>query len=211
MPVLAKPVLPDTVPSPISSSEAAADPAEGADQAAEEADEEGTEEEEAYLPATGQGCYSFQMSLLQRAAQTFSKRSLADKYGQVAKWLLTGLAMAISRKSWHLLSKHRTCTITPLPVLRVHFLHGYVSTEQEDAKKPYAAAFQKALYEHTWEKLVTRVIGRGYNKATNKFRTDREASEEIDFYFTIDQTNPVETPPEVGQEIRTLAPAFSHS
>ena len=34
------------------------------------------------------------MSLLQRAAQTFSKRSLADKYGQFAKWLLTGLAMA---------------------------------------------------------------------------------------------------------------------
>ena len=63
------------------------------------------------------------MSLLQRAAQTFSKRSLADKYGQVAKWLLTGLAMAISRKSWHLLSKHRTCAITPLAVLRVHFLH----------------------------------------------------------------------------------------
>ena len=61
----AKPVLPDTVPSLISSSEAVADPEQGADQAAEEADEEGTEEE-ADLPATGQGCYSFQMSLLQK-------------------------------------------------------------------------------------------------------------------------------------------------
>ena len=92
LPVLAKPVLPDNVPSPISCSEVAVDPAQGTDQAAEDTDEEETEEE-AYLPATGQGCYFFQISLLQRAAQTFSKRSLADKYGQVAKWLLTGLAV----------------------------------------------------------------------------------------------------------------------
>ena len=36
-------------------------------------------------------------------------------------------AMAILRKSWHLLSKwYRTCTTTPLTLLRVHFLR-YVS------------------------------------------------------------------------------------
>ena len=61
------------------------------------------------------------MSLLQRAAQTFSKRSVTDNYEQAAKWLFIGLAMAISRKSWRLLSKHRTCTITPLALLRVPF------------------------------------------------------------------------------------------
>ena len=95
-------------------------------------------------------------------------------------------------------------------MLRVHFLHGYVSTEQEDAKKPYAAAYVKSLHEHTWEKLVTRVISRGYNEATNKFRKAREEREEIEFYSTIDQTNPVETPPETGQDIRIQAPGFSH-
>ena len=118
--MLAKPVLPDNVPSPVSSSDAIADPLLGADKEAEEAEEEEAEEE-TYLPATGQGCYSFHMSLLQRAAQTFSKRSLDDKYGQVAKWLLTGLAVAVSRKSWHLLSKHRTCAVTPHWLLREHF------------------------------------------------------------------------------------------
>ena len=189
--MLAQPVLPDNVPSPITSSEAVITPLQGADQDAEDAEKEETEEE-THLPAAEQGCYSFQMSLLQRAAQTYSKRCLADKYGQVAKWLLTGLAMAISRKSWHLLSKHRTCTITPVAVLRVHFLHGYLSTEQEDAKKPYTPA---------WEEIVTRVICRGYNNATNKFRMDREAREEIEFYSTIDQTNPVETPPEEGRKL----------
>ena len=150
------------------------------------------------------------MSLLQRAAQTFTKRSLADKYEQVAKWLLTGLAVAVSRKSWHLLSKHRTCTITPLGVLRVHFQQGYLSTEQEDAKKPYAAAYVQSLLEHTWEKLVTRIICKGYNEATNRFRTAREARDELEYYSTIDRTNPLETPPETEQEIKSQTSSHSH-
>ena len=95
----------------------------------ENADEE-TTEEESYVPATGQGCFSFEMSLLQRAAQTFAKRSVADHYMQVARWLHTGLATTISRKSWHLLSKRRAYTITPLALLRIHFKIGYLSTEQ---------------------------------------------------------------------------------
>ena len=118
--------------------------------------------------------------------------------------------MAISRKSWRLLSKHRTCTTTPLALLRVHFLRGYVSIEQEDKKKPHAATFVQALHERAWETLVNRVTRRGYNVATNQFRKEREASAEIDFYHTIDQSNPVETPPEAGQEIREQAPASSH-
>ena len=70
-------------------------------------------------------------------AQTFAKRSVADHYMQVARWLHTGLATTIARKSWHLLSKHRAYTITPLALLRVHFQIGYLSTEQSDKKKPY--------------------------------------------------------------------------
>ena len=34
-----------------------------------------------------------------------------------------------------LLSKHRTYTITPLALLRVHFKFGYLSTEKSDRKK----------------------------------------------------------------------------
>ena len=101
-------------PSPRSSSEATERPGKRSDRAEAEAEEEEAEEEN-YVPATGQGCYSFEMSLLQRAAQTFAKRSVIDKRRQVAQWLHTGLAMTISRKSWHLLSKHRTRTVTPLP------------------------------------------------------------------------------------------------
>ena len=85
IPRLAKPVLPDNVPSPASSSDAIAGPLQGANIEAEDADEEEAEEE-TYLTATGQGCYSFHISLLQRAAQTFSKRSLADKSQMAAYW-----------------------------------------------------------------------------------------------------------------------------
>ena len=41
---------------------------------AEEPAEEEAAEEESCVPATGQGYFSFEMSLLQRAAQTFAKR-----------------------------------------------------------------------------------------------------------------------------------------
>ena len=119
------------------------------------------------------------MSLLQGAAQTFSKRSVTDNYGQVAKWLLIGLAMAISRKSWHLLSKHRTCAITPLALLRVHFVGGYVSTEQDDKKKPYAATFVQAQQERAWELLVNSVIRRSYCAVTNQFEKREKQGQKL--------------------------------
>ena len=128
----------DKGPSPRSSGNATKSPDARTESAEETADEEAAEEE-SYVPATGQGCFSFEMSLLQRAAQTFAKRSVADHYLQVARWLHTGLATTISRKSWHLLSKHRAYTIAPLALLRVHFKLGYLSTEKSDRKKPYAA------------------------------------------------------------------------
>ena len=208
-PVLAREIPSDKGPSPGSSSEAVEHPEKGVDRSEADADEDEAEEE-TYIPATGQGCYSFEMSLLQRAAQTFSKRSVTDNYGQVAKWLLIGLAMAISRKSWHLLSKHRTCAITPLALLRVHFVRRYVSTEQDDKKKPYAATFVQAQQERAWELHVNSVIRRGYYAATNQFRKAREARAEIDFYRTINQSCTEETPPETERQIKEQAPASSH-
>ena len=65
LPVLAREVLPDNGPSPVSSSEAVEHPEQGADQPEADADDEEAEEE-TYVLATGQGCCSFEMSLLQR-------------------------------------------------------------------------------------------------------------------------------------------------
>ena len=188
----------DKGPSPKSSNENAERPDKRADRAEAEADEEETEEE-SYVPATGQGCYSFEMSLLQRAAQTFAKRSVADKYRQIARWLHTGLAMAISRKSWHLLSKHRTYTTTPFALLK---------------KKPYAATVVQAQAERGWELHVNSVIRAGYYAVTSRFRTAREARTEIDYFRSIDPTINLpsieETSPETETHAKQQTPASSH-
>ena len=128
------------------------------------------------------------MSLLQRAAQTFAKRSVADHYMQVARWLHTGLAATISRKSWHLLSKHRAYTITPLALLRVHFQKGYLSTEQSDKKKPYAATDAQGQTVRNWERHVNEVVPAGYLTRTYRFRITRETGAEIDYFRFIDRT-----------------------
>ena len=57
----------DKGPSPRSSGDATERPDARTDRAEANADEE-TAEEESCVPATGQGCFSFEMSLLQRAA-----------------------------------------------------------------------------------------------------------------------------------------------
>ena len=105
---MAQPVVPksEQSPGPCNNMLAAANTAPD-----QEVEEEDTEDE-TYLAPTGQGCFSFQRGLLQRAAQTYSKRSVGNKYEQISKWLLTGLAVAISRKNWHLLSKNRTCEMS---------------------------------------------------------------------------------------------------
>ena len=54
-----------------------------------------------YLAPTGQGCFSFQVGLLHRAAQTYSKRNVGNKYELISRWLLTGLAVTISRNNWN--------------------------------------------------------------------------------------------------------------
>ena len=178
---------------------------------AEEPAEEETAEEESYVPATKQGCFSFEMSLLQRAAQTFAKRSVADHYLQVARWLHTGLATTISRQSWRLLSKHRTYTITPLALLRVHFKFGYLSTEKSDNKKPYAATDDWSQTVRDWEWHVNEVMPAGYLARTYHFRRQREAGTELDFFRLVDSTvalpNVETTPPNTGASGRPQASA----
>ena len=115
---------------------------------------------------------------------------------QVARWLRTGLATTISRKSWHLLSKHRTYTVTPLALLRVHLQIGYLSTEQSDKKKPHAATDVQGQTVRNWERHVNQVVPAGYLARTYHFRTTRETGAGIDYFRLIDRT--VELPDTEG-------------
>ena len=72
--------------------------------------EEETEEveDDKYVPPDGQGCFSFRQSLLLRAKDTYAARSIGNKYEIMSRWLLTGLAVVLSRPNWLLLAKKGT-------------------------------------------------------------------------------------------------------
>ena len=126
----------------------------------------------------------------------------------------TGLAATISRKSWHLLSKHRTCTITPLALLRVHFTRGYLSTEKADRKKPYAATEVQGQGERDWVRYVDWVTRTGYFARTAQFRDTREAGAEIAFFRSIDRTVSLPSTEEISlatvTQVQEKIPAPSH-
>ena len=208
LPMLAKPVLPDNVPSPVSSSDAIADPHWAQTKKLRKQKRKKLKRKLTSLPRGRVVIRSIGACCKERR-KPFSKRSLDDKYGQVAKWLLTGLAVAISRKSWHRLSKHRTCTVTPYWLLQRHFQQGYASDEKDAAKKPYSSAHAQSLYEDTWEALVTKIIRQGYNEGTNRFRTAREERDELEFYTTINQNNPLCVPRKQGREAGVKLPLIA--
>jgi len=101
-----------------------------------------------------------------------------------------------------LLSKHRTYTITPLALLRVHFKFGYLSTEKSDRKKPYAATDDWSQTVRDWEWHVNQVMPAGYLERTYRFRRQREAGAELDFFRLVDSTvvlPNIETTPPIRQ------------
>ena len=120
------------------------------------------------------------------AAQTFSKRCLADK--------CAGLAVAVSRKSSHLLSEHRTCTIPPSRCFRCTSNMDMCPPNKKMQKKAHAAAYVQSLHEHTWKKLATRITCKGAMRQPT--RLQRLNRDELEFFSTIDLTNPLGAPPE---------------
>lgn len=73
----------------------------------------------------------------------------------------------------------------------MHFRQGYVSEEKDKTKRPYATAYVQSLYAEKWEQLISRVLRQGYYEAINAFEAAKEKREELDFYATINQNNPL--------------------
>ena len=114
-------------------------------------EEEEEEEDDTYVPPDGQGCFSFRQSLLLRAKDTYAARSNGNKYEIISKWLLTGLAVVLSRPNWHILAKRCTLTSTPSG-----------STIDKDnpadladkTKLPYALPRHNAVQGDEWQHIV---------------------------------------------------------
>ena len=93
---------------------------------AKSAEEEAEEDDEdTYVVPEGQGCFSVRQSLLLRAKDTYAARCTGDKYEVISRWLLTGLAVVLSRQNWQLLAKRGTLTATPQSLFRRYYQIGY--------------------------------------------------------------------------------------
>ena len=108
----------------------------------------------------------FQEGLLLRAKETYSKRSVGNKYDIISKWLLTGLAVMITRSNWNILPKRRTLTITPRNLLRTYFRWGYPADDEDRSRKPYALPHPRSLLVGTWEATVSSISHEHYVQAT---------------------------------------------
>ena len=139
--------------------------------------------------------------------QAFSDRQL---WAGAKYLLLIGLAMTISKKSWHLLSKDRTCTITPLALLRVHFERRCISTGQDTKRNPMRPRLRKPSKNGLGNSMSIVSSGRDTMQQPTNFGEQEEARAEIDFYRTIDQSNREETPPKTEKQIKEQTPASSH-
>ena len=86
-------------------------------------------------------------------------------------------------------AKHGAYTMTPLALLRVHFKLGYLSKERSDRKKPYAATDAQGQTVRDWKNATSnQVMPAGYLARTHRFRMQREAGTEIDYFRLLDCT-----------------------
>ena len=124
---------------------------------AKSAEEEAEEEDEdTYVEPEGQGCFSFRQSLLRRAKDTYPARCTGNKYEVVSRWLLTGLAVVLSRQNWQLLAKRGTLTATPQSLLRRYYQIGYPPGLKDKTALPYALPMHNAIPDAEWQRRVGR-------------------------------------------------------
>ena len=140
------------------------------------------------MPPDGQGCFSFRQSLLLRAKDTYAARSNGNKYEIISKWLLTGLAVVLSRPNWHILAKRCTLTSTPSG-----------STIDKDnpadladkTKLPYALPRHNAVQDAEWQHTVEWFSHARYLQDMEAVIAERTWSGIDTFYTKMDQTNPI--------------------
>ena len=102
-------------------------------------EEEEDEEEDTYVSPEGQGCFSFRQSLLFRAKDTYAARCAGNKYEIISQWLLTGLAVVLSRPNWQILAKKGTLTSTLTPALLSTGIPGWPHRQSQTALRASVA------------------------------------------------------------------------
>ena len=160
----------------------------GANKAEEEADEV---DEDTYVAPDGQGCFSFRQSLLLRAKDTYAARCTGNKYEIIFKWLLTGLAVVLSRPNWQLLAKRGTLTATPHELLQPYYQIGYPTGLKDKTVLPYALPMHNAISLTEWQRRVGWFCHSRYLYDMDALYAERAGSSFAAFYGTMDLTKPI--------------------
>ena len=158
-------------------------------EATEEGEEE--EEEEMYVPPEGQGCFSFRQSLLLRARDTYAAKSSGNKYEIISQWLLTGLAMVLSKPNWKFLAKRGTLTSTPQTRLREYYHSGYPPGTTDNTMQPYGHQRPNAVPGDQWQSTVEWYTHSRYLRRIETVSRDKGTCSLADFYNTMDRRNPI--------------------
>ena len=143
------------------------------------------------MPPDGQGCFSFRQSLLLKAKDTYAARSNGNKYEIISKWLLTGLAVVLSRPNWHILAKRCTLTSTPRELLRLYFRQGHPADLTDRTNLPYALPRHNAVQDAEWQHTVEWFSHARYLQDMEAVIAERTWSGVDTFYTKMNQTNPI--------------------
>ena len=156
-----------------------------------ETEEEEEVEEDTFVSPEGQGCFSFRQSLLFRAKDTYAARCTGNKYEIISKWLLTGLAVVLSRPNWQILAKRGTVTATPQHLLQRYYRQGHPAGLTDKTKLPFALPWDNAISDAEWQHKVEWISNPKYLRNMEAVYTERAVSRFEAFYGTMDLTNPV--------------------
>ena len=178
------PVWPDTLQALLPNT------AQDAEVGAEAAEEEEEEEDEVYVPPDGQGCFAFRQSLLLRAKDTYEARSNGNKYEVISQWLLTGLAMVLSKPNWKFIAKRGTIAATPQNQLREYYRIGY-PPGTDSTRQPYGQQRPNVVPVDQWQAKVEWYTNSRYLSHMEAVSRDKSTCSSAEFYHTMDRRNPV--------------------
>ena len=126
-------------------------------EAEEATEDEDTVEEPTYTFAQGYGRFVIRYTRLATALGNFEQGNVQAECAIVARWLTSGLEIAMSRVGWNLLSPRQTFTRLPNQVLANYYYYGYPLCREED--RPYHQYGNLTYTEDEWDRLCAWLTG----------------------------------------------------
>ena len=114
------------------------------------------------------------------------------KYEVISRWLLTGLAVVLSRQNWQLLAKRGTLTATPQDLLKRYYQIGYPAGLKDKTALRYALPIHNAITDAEWQRRVRWYCHSRYLADMDALYAERAGSRFDTFHSAMDLTNPIQ-------------------